>query len=90
MGTPQDMGTWAGADRMQVHVVHAKSGRGARLRLLRESIDRPAPHSVHLVDEDFNETLCGAVEPAVLTRLDKPWEEWSQPYRCSDCHALSD
>jgi hypothetical protein len=83
------MGRWAGADRMQLLGVW-KSGTSTGLRLRRESShEEPAPNSVHLVDEDSNDTFCGTVDPAVLTRLHRPWEEWSVVYRCHDCHALS-
>jgi hypothetical protein len=78
---------WAGADRMQLLGVW-KTGGSSGLRR-KSSHEEPAPNSVHLVDEDSNDTFCGAVDQAVLTRLHKPWEEWSLAYRCHDSHALS-
>ena len=83
------MGAWAGADRLQLLGGPARSGMSARLRLLRERLDRPVPHSVHLVDEEAGDTFCGAIDPVLLTRLDRPWQEWSTLHRCADCDALS-
>ena len=81
------MGRWAGAERMQlIGVWRTESSSGLR----RESgHEEPVPNSVHLADEDSNDTLCGAVDPAVLTRLHQSWGEWSLVYRCHACHALS-
>ena len=41
-------------------------------------------HEVSCLDEDPES------HARLEIGLDKPWEEWSQLYRCSDCHALSD
>jgi hypothetical protein len=51
---------------------------GGSSGLRRESShEEPAPNSVHLVDEGSNDTFCGTVDPAVLIRLHKSWQDWS-------------
>jgi hypothetical protein len=78
------MGHWVGSDRMLPGLQPTAVGRGARGKRYVE--DRPAQHSLHRVDDETSETACGSIDPATLTRMDRPWEKWLALYRCRDCH----
>ena len=80
------MDTWAGTDRMSDG--QRPAGRGGRLAGVRTYHREPAPNSVHLVDAQSGMVVCGTVEAATLTRLERPWSEWMGIFRCGRCHEI--
>jgi len=80
------MDTWAGTDEMRA--IARAPGRGGRLVGVRTYRQEPAPNSVHLVDAHSGKVVCGGVDTAALTRLERPWSEWMGVFRCRRCHEI--
>jgi hypothetical protein len=45
--------------------------------------------SVHAVSDITDQTACGTVPADRLTRLDRPWADWSSSYKCRICGRLA-